>query len=162
MTTVTAAQIRAAIKTVCAGISGVRTAYDVQPPALNPADMPLMIVQPGQATYDRDALGLPMVVMTRQWQLTLFVQSTASGRATQSEAETNAQALLDTVRQALLARTRVQVAGGTGDGTDFLPTGDSGLVLIPAAPGDTTGEQYTGCIFNVTTIHRELIGVVSP
>jgi len=111
------------------------------PTLLEPNLLPLFVNEPGNATYKRlDEQGY---LITRQWQLTLFVRNVGDGIQSIANNELDTMQLMDAVVTTFVSKPLLQLSGIPLN--NILETGlvsDSigGAVTYPA--GDDTKQYY--------------------
>src|SRR5688572_3152153 len=94
---ISTAQIRTAVKTAVAAISGVRTVYDKVPRTLQPVELPVAIVLAGREDYNYAVYGDTQVQQGTAVQVQVYVSEANAG--TEYTPETDAETLMDTVKR---------------------------------------------------------------
>lgn len=120
MTTATIEDIRSALATMAASVSGVRRAYSTLPPQIPDADLPAALTFPREATYDFLSAGEDQDVEQRNWLLWVLVAPREQG--VPGEMETRAEPFIDAIKTYFKARPSLTMLHGiirawlTGDG----------------------------------------------
>jgi hypothetical protein len=127
--TTTTARIAAIYTT----ITGIKKAVDFAPRVLLPVDCPAVIIIPGESTYDTDTLGDDDVLETRTYRATLFYGQTLLN--TETAQQTGLIALLDNIRDTLIARPGLELIGSDEIVADHKLLSDSGVTLTQYPTG---------------------------
>jgi hypothetical protein len=80
MAHITVEQQQVAIQTLLATVSGITTVKIDLPEAVKAEDLPMLILMPKEATYDRRSDGTNGYRVRRRWSLLLLVLAAAQGR----------------------------------------------------------------------------------
>ena len=124
---------RVRIAEMCSSVSGVVTAFTQIPRVLQDAQLPASVVFPGEATYDRQAMGEQMVLETRIYNLVLYVCNAAFD--TQGMIEIKTDPFFVDVRDYFMARPGLELDRQGDDQSEsaFLAVllGDGGLQVGP-------------------------------
>ena len=121
----TVATIKTKLAALQATISGVTHAFAQAPADLNTADMPAFCNFTGQATDDYQAGGDEVDVVTRTYNMRLYVLPAVDGLP--GEAERLCEPLIDAVRLFFSAHLQL---GGLQGVQSALITGDSGVARL--------------------------------
>lgn len=87
-------------------IPGITTAYVNIPRTLQPAQLPAIVIEPGEATYD-DGVGDGLVMSTEIYRATLFYDNAKFGTETQSES--GLLPLIDNIKDYFFQRPGLQL-----------------------------------------------------
>ncbi len=87
-------------------ITGITTAYDYIPRTLQTAQLPAIVIEPGEATYD-DGVGDGLVMSTEIYRATLFYDNAKFGTETQSESAL--LPLIDNIKDYFFQRPGLQL-----------------------------------------------------
>lgn len=88
-------------------IPGITTAYTYIPRTLQTAQLPAIVIEPGQAAYDTDNWGTEMVMSIETYRATLFYDQALFGTETQSE--TGLLPLIDSIKTYFFQRPGLQL-----------------------------------------------------
>jgi len=88
-------------------IPGITTAYTYIPRTLQAAQLPAIVIEPGEAAYDTGSVGDAQVMSTEIYRATLFYDLAAFGTATQSE--TGLLPLIDTIKDYFFKRPGLEL-----------------------------------------------------
>lgn len=100
-------------------IPGVKTAYAYIPRTLLAAQLPAIVIEPGQAAYDTDNWGTEMVMSIETYRATLFYDQSLFGTETQSES--GLLPLIDSIKTYFFQRPGLQL--------DTLPDPEADVVF---------------------------------
>jgi len=101
----TIAEVKAALKTLLEGVSGIARAYSDPPRSISRADFPVAVVFIGNADYEDVGAETNMDWATRTYRLRVYVRSVGDGL--DGEAEQAVEALIEPVRASLAASDRL-------------------------------------------------------
>jgi len=100
-------QVAQRIANMYALIPGIKTAYWYVPRTMQPAQLPAIGIEVGQALYDTGSVGDHTVQTTTIYRATLFYDNAKFGTETQSE--TGLLPLIDNIRDYFLQRPGLQL-----------------------------------------------------
>ena len=123
-------------------IDGVQKVFDKIPRVVQDAELPAVIILPGEATYDTDAPGDNDVLITRTYRMLLLVFN--AGLGTEGKAQTAAEPFFDRVRDYFLARPGLELYGAADPQVveyNARLLSDSGFIY-QAYPGGTNSPEY--------------------
>ncbi len=112
-------------------IPGITVAFPSIPRVVQDAELPAVVVFPGEATYDVDTFGDNDVVETRLYRVLFLIQKAAYG--TEDQAQVAIEPFFNTIRDYFLARPGLELTGATLPQTvvyNSTMIGDSGYQII--------------------------------
>lgn len=136
----TIAQVKAAIATVLAGVSGIQRIYQTAPVSLPPSDLPAVVIYTGVGRYEER--GYNLSGETRQYLVRLYVASLQQGAA--GEVETTTQGFIPLVRAVFPPGDRLGRLAGL---LEARLTGDQGVSVLVLG-----GSSYLGVEFALEVV----------
>lgn len=135
----------ARIAAMAALIPGIQTAFASIPRVVQDAELPAVVIFPGEATYDVDTFGDNDVVETRLYRILFLIQKAAYG--TETQAQVAIEPFFNTIRDYFLARPGLELTGATLPQVvvyDSVMLGDSGYQIIgyPDAQSSYAAIEY--------------------
>lgn len=131
---ITIPQQAAAILPVLQAVSGFATVRSTYPETVTDRELPLLVLQPGEATYDRRAGGAFALTISRRWRAHIFAQRVTAGR--EASGQEALFGLVLSVITALGEVTSVSAANGEALEIDLHSGRDTGIQI--ANFGDVT------------------------
>lgn len=99
------------IAAMCRLISGIRTAFDNIPRTLDDSELPAIVIYPGAVVYDTDSQGDEIVVMSRRYTITLYLDRAGFGSEAQNQ--TAIVPFFEGIADYFLARPGLELAGAS-------------------------------------------------
>lgn len=135
------------IATLCGNIEGVRTAFTQIPRIISNAQVPAVVIFPGEATYDVTTMGEQMVLEPRIYRIVLFYAEAAFG--TQGQSQIGIEPMFTRIRDYFLARPGLSLPDDASVIYDATMQGDSGFQLIDYASGQDKLTQWAAIEFRL-------------
>lgn len=102
---------RARLAAMYALVTGITKAFPDIPRVVQDAELPAVVIWPGEATYDTDSGGDNDVLETRTYQAFLLVQNLQLG--TENQAQIAVDPFIDRIRDYFLARPGLELTGAS-------------------------------------------------
>jgi len=139
----------ARIAAMAALIPGITTAFPSIPRVVQDAELPAVVIFPGEATYDVDTFGDNDVVETRLYRILFLIQKAAYG--TEDQAQVAIEPFFNTIRDYFLARPGLELTGAMLPQTvvyNATMLGDSGYQII----GYPQGSDYAAIEYRLQVV----------
>lgn len=135
------------IAELCGNVEGVRTAFQQIPRIISNAQVPAVVVFPGEATYDTTTLGEQMVLEVRIYRIVLFYAEAAFG--TQGQQQIGIEPLFTRIRDYFLARPGLSLPTEDRVIYDATMQGDAGFQIVDYPSGTDKTTSFAAIEFRL-------------
>lgn len=137
------------IATLAGAIEGVKTAFESIPRIINAAQVPAIVIFPGEANYDKTSLGEQSVLEARVYRIVLFYAEAAFG--TQNQQQIGIEPMFTRIRDYFLARPGLSLPDSpTNVIYDATMQGDAGFQIIDYPTGTDKTTSFAAIEFRLS------------
>lgn len=129
MTAPAVTEQREALAVLLAGVPGIATALARQPRAIQPSELPLVWLLPGDAAYSESAFGSKSLETLRTWEARVYVRLFQTGYEYEGEAAT--EPLLDALAHAISSHPVLATESGQVFDVLLDQGSDEGITALP-------------------------------
>ena len=137
------------IATLAGQVEGVKTAFEQIPRIISNAQVPAIVIFPGEATYDVTTLGEQSVLEDRIYRIVLFYAEAAFG--TQGQQQIGIEPMFTRIRDYFLARPGLSLSGdNTNVIYDATMQGDAGFQIVDYPSGTDKTTSFAAIEFRLS------------